>query len=82
MPILYLTILLVYKPLQVATPSFGFGFQDLKSLIDAFHDNNVIFDWVPSHFPEDAHGLVFYGSTYMNTQTEKKDITLTEKLDF
>lgn len=41
-------------------PSSRFGDPDgLRRLIDAFHQVGilVIFDWVPSHFPADAHGL-------------------------
>ncbi|WP_088324127.1 1,4-alpha-glucan branching protein GlgB [Polaribacter tangerinus] len=41
-------------------PTSRFGYPDeLKFLIDKFHENNigVLLDWVPSHFPSDAHGL-------------------------
>jgi 1,4-alpha-glucan branching enzyme len=39
--------------------------QDLMYLIDYLHqhDIGVILDWVPSHFPNDAHGLAYFDGT-------------------
>ncbi|MBP2831906.1 1,4-alpha-glucan branching protein GlgB [Aquimarina sp. U1-2] len=47
-------------------PTARFGYpEEFKSLIDKLHQNNigVILDWVPSHFPEDAHGLGGFDGT-------------------
>jgi 1,4-alpha-glucan branching enzyme len=41
--------------------------QDLMSLIDRLHQAGigVIFDWVPSHFPEDAFALAQFDGTHL-----------------
>jgi len=49
-------------------PTSRFGVpEDLKFLIDRLHQHGigVILDWVPSHFPGDAHGLAHFDGTHL-----------------
>jgi 1,4-alpha-glucan branching enzyme len=41
--------------------------QDFMYLVDTLHQHGVgvILDWVPSHFPDDPHGLAQFDGTYL-----------------
>ena len=57
------------------SPSSRYGSpQDLMALIDALHQNGigVILDWVPSHFPADGHGLVYFDGTHLYEHTDPR----------
>jgi 1,4-alpha-glucan branching enzyme len=48
--------------------------QDLKFLIDTLHQAGlaVILDWVPSHFPTDAHGLARFDGTHLYEHADQR----------
>ncbi len=48
--------------------------QDFMYLIDHLHQHGVgvILDWVPSHFPDDEHGLVYFDGTHLYEHSDPR----------
>ncbi len=56
-------------------PTSRFGYpEEFKYLVDKLHQNDIgiILDWVPSHFPEDLHGLGYFDGSNLYEHPDRR----------
>ena len=65
-----------YQPVGLFAPTIRHGTpEEFRALVDAAHRKGlgVILDWVPGHFPTDAHGLAHFDGTHLYEHADPKE---------
>jgi len=65
-----------YQPLSQFAPSARFGGPEaFARFVDECHRHGigVILDWVPAHFPTDAHGLAHFDGTHLYEHADPRE---------
>ncbi|MEO8299588.1 MAG: 1,4-alpha-glucan branching protein GlgB [Burkholderiales bacterium] len=65
-----------YQPTGLYAPTSRFGTpEDFHQFVEAAHDAGlgVLLDWVPGHFPSDAHGLARFDGTHLYEHADPRE---------
>jgi 1,4-alpha-glucan branching enzyme len=65
-----------YQPVGLFAPTVRFGPpHEFRDLVDAAHQAGlgVLLDWVPGHFPTDAHGLGRFDGTHLYEHADPRE---------
>jgi 1,4-alpha-glucan branching enzyme len=65
-----------YQPIGLYAPTSRFGSpEDFRAFVDAAHAQGigVLLDWVPGHFPTDAHGLAEFDGTHLYEHADPRE---------
>ena len=65
-----------YQPVGLYAPTARFGTpEDFRHFVDAAHAAGlgIILDWVPAHFPSDAHGLARFDGTALYEHADPRE---------
>jgi 1,4-alpha-glucan branching enzyme len=65
-----------YQPVGLYAPTSRFGTPDrFRAFVDRAHELGlkVIVDWVPGHFPTDAHGLAWFDGTALYEHVDPRE---------
>lgn len=65
-----------YQPVGMFAPTARFGTgEDFKYFVDRCHSEDIglLIDWVPGHFPSDAHGLARFDGTCLYEHMDPRE---------